>query len=77
MSVFIIMNEWEAIDGSTGASVVDARFFDSEEGAWEALRDIAHSYEDDLDYDATSLTYEDHTAGLTFEEYYIQELSKG
>ena len=76
-NVFVIINEWTSNDNSTGAEIVDAKFFESEHEAWLALRDIAHSFEDDLDYDATSLAYEDHAAGLQFEEYYIQELPKG
>lgn len=75
-SVFVIINEWTAIDNSSGADVVDSKYFDSEESAWRALREIAHTFEDDLDYDTTSIQYEDH-AGLQYEEYYIQELTRG
>lgn len=77
MSVFVIMNEWTTTDIDTGAEIVGSKFFDSKDSAWLALRDIAHSYEDDLDYDATSITLEEHDPHLQFEEYYIQELTHG
>lgn len=75
-NVFVIINEWTTIDNDTGSEIVDSKFFESEQKAWEALRDIAHSFEDDLDYDATSLTFEKPDQHLDYEEYYIQELTK-
>jgi hypothetical protein len=76
-NVFVIINEWTSIDRSSGAEIVDSKFFDSEESAWRALRDIAHSREDDLDYDSTSLVYENASPSIEFEEFYIQELTHG
>lgn len=76
-NVFVIINSWTDISGADNSEVVGATYFDTEDGAWKALRDIAHSFETDLDYDATSLSFEDHKPHLQYEEYYIQELTKG
>ena len=76
-SVFVIVNEWADVTGRSGVTVVDWKYHTTQESAWRALREIAHSYDDDLDYDATSLQYENPSSGLEFEEYYIQELTKG
>lgn len=75
-NVFVIINEWTAIDNSSHSDIVDSKYFDSEESAWRALREIAHSYDDDLDYDATSISYENSTVAVQYEEYYIQELTQ-
>jgi len=76
-NVFVIINEWQSsIDDATGSGIVDYKFFESESAAWFALRDIAHAFEDDIDYDATSYTIESPSVGLDYEEYYIQELTK-
>jgi len=77
VSVFIIINESTTFDDAVSSEIVGSRYFTSEQSAWEALRDIAHAHEDDLDYDSTSLTYEITGSYVSFEEYYIQELTKG
>ncbi|HEY6021266.1 MAG TPA: hypothetical protein VIY48_15590 [Candidatus Paceibacterota bacterium] len=76
-SVFVIMNEWTSNGGNTGAEVVGANFFESENEAHEALGYIAESYDIHLPACETSLQLEDHLPHLQFEEYYIQELTKG
>lgn len=76
VSVFIIVNEWTDIANTTSSEVVGGNYFTSEDGAWEALRDIAAAYDTELDRDETSLQFEDHKPHLQFEEYYIQELTR-
>jgi hypothetical protein len=76
-NVFVIINEWTTINRATGSEIVGYKYFGSEESAWRALRLIAHSRDDDLDYDSTSLVYQDPSPHIEFEEYYIQELTKG
>jgi hypothetical protein len=76
-NVFVIINEWaSSVDSSTGSAIVDSMCFTSEEAAWRHLRDIAHAYEDDLDYDATSFSIENPNSAIEYDEYYIQELTK-
>jgi len=77
VNVFIIMNEWTDIDNSTGVAIVDAKYFTSESDAWDALSLVAQSYDEELSKDETSFSLEDHEDGLQYEEYYIQELTKG
>lgn len=74
--MFIIMNEWTAIDGSTGAEVVGSNYFESENEAWDSLLVIAQAHDTTLYADETSLSLEDHVPNLQYEEYYIQELTK-
>lgn len=76
MSVFIIMNEWTAIDGSTGAEVVGANYFEIEQDAWDSLRDIATALDVELLPGDSNLSLEDHVPSLQFEEYYIEELTR-
>lgn len=76
-NVFIIINEWTSIDNSTGVEVVGANFFESENDAWESLLTIAQSHGTTLFADETSLQFEDHLPHLQYEEYYIQELTRG
>lgn len=75
-SVFIIVNEWTDTTNATSSEVVDAKFFESEDDAWEALRDIAISYDVELGRDETSLQLEEHKPYLQYEEFYIEELTK-
>lgn len=76
-NVFIIINAWATDDGVEVSEVCDGRYFESEQEAWIALRDIAHAYSDDLDYDATSISFDEPAKGIQYEEYYIQELTHG
>lgn len=76
-SVFIILNEWTSIDNSTGVEIVDSKYFESEDEAWEALLLIAQAHNTTLFADETSISFEDHKPYLQYEEYYIQELTKG
>lgn len=75
-NVFIIIDEWTDIAGVTSSQVVDSKYFESENEAWEALLIIAQSFDTTIYADETSLQLEDHSPGLQYEEYYIQELTK-
>jgi len=75
VNVFIILNEWTDIAGATSSQVVDSKYFTSEGEAWEALNAIAETYGTRLYLDETSISLEDHTPGLQYEEYYISELT--
>ena len=76
MSVFIIMNEWTSLDGSTGAEVVGSSYFETEQDAWDSLRDIATAFDAELLPGDSNIVLEDHTPNLQFEEYYIEELTR-
>ena len=75
--VFVIINEWIDTTNMGGAEVAGGTYFESETEAWQALREIAHTFELDIDYEDTSIQLEDHAPHLQSEEYYIQELTKG
>jgi hypothetical protein len=77
VSVFVIINEWTTVDNSTGSELTGSKYFESEDDAWEALLLIAQAQATTLYADETSLVLEDHDAHLQYEEYYIQELTKG
>lgn len=77
MSVFVIVNEWTDIDNSTSSEIVGDRYFESMEEAWQALSLICASYGSELDQDGFSFSLEGHDPHLQFEEFYIQELTKG
>lgn len=74
--VFIIIDEWTGIDNSSGAEIVDSKYFESEDEAWDALLLIAQAHDTTLFADETSISFEDHKPYLQYEEYYIQELTK-
>lgn len=76
MSMFVIINEWTDVANNTSSEVVDAKYFESEDDAWEALRLVAVAHDVNLDHDDTSLILGDSRSGIQFEEYYIQELTK-
>ena len=75
-SVYIIINEWNSEDAgdATLQEIVNARYFDSEDEAWEHLAYIAESYHVELDGDDTSLELPDVHA-IRNQSYYIQELT--
>ena len=77
MSVFIIIDAWVSKDGTEGQEVVAARYFQSEDEAHDHLTVIAESFGVDLPQDGTNFTMENHTATVEWEEYYIQELTRG
>jgi hypothetical protein len=77
VSVFVIINEWTDVTGDGSSEVVDSKYFDHEGSAWDALRLIAESYHVDLGETDTSISLRDHDEFLNYEEYYIQELTKG
>jgi len=77
VSVFIIVNEWTDIDDITSSQVVDSNYFTTEHAAWDALSQIAEAYEVGLHPADTSISMENHAPGLQYEEYYIQELTRG
>lgn len=76
-NVFVIINEWTDIAGATSSEVTGGEYFESENDAWEALLSIAQAHDTTLFADETSLQLEDHKPHLQYEEYYIQELTKG
>lgn len=80
-SVFIIINEWVDVANNTPSEVVGGKFFTSEGDAWLALRDIAHSYNEDIDHETTNIVFAEDSPNLKrsfqYEEYYIQELTQG
>lgn len=76
-NVFVIINSWTDIAGADNSEIVDSTFFESEDDAWQGLNDIAESYNVGLRADETSIQFEDHKPHLQYEEYYIQELTKG
>lgn len=75
-NAFIIINEWVDAVGAEGSEVVGGVFFDSQEEAWLALKEIALEHNADLPPGDTNFTLEDHKAHVQWEEYYIQELIK-
>lgn len=77
MSVFIIIDAWVSTDGTEGSEVVAARYFQSEDEAYDHLTVIAESFGETLAQDDTNFTMENHTATVEWEEYYIQELTRG
>ena len=77
MSVFIIIDAWVSKDGTEGQEVVAARYFQSEDEAHDHLAVIAESFGETLAPDDTNFTMENHTATVEWEEYYIQELTRG
>lgn len=77
MNVFIIINEWIDIEDNTSSEVTGAKYFESEDDAHDHLADIATSHGQGLELDETALVIEDLSAHLRYEEYYIQELTRG
>lgn len=75
-NVFVIVNEWDTSEGHS-AEIVDGKWFTSESAAHDALRIIAESYHVDLHPTETSISLESHDLHIEFEEYYIQELTRG
>lgn len=75
--VFVIINEWDDVANNTSSEVVGGKWFESEDDAWQALADIAESYDTDLDPDETSIQLEDSKPGIQAEEYRIEELTRG
>lgn len=75
-SVFIIINEWTDLDGYTSSEPVGATYFETENGAHEALGYIAEAHDVELSPLETSFTTE-NDPHLQFQEYYIQELTRG
>lgn len=75
MSIFIIINEWTTEKESSFSEPVDWIYWVTEEGAWKYLRDLAAHQGVELDRDEHSFSPPTPTAGITYEEYYIQELT--
>jgi len=76
VNVFVIINEWTDIAGNTSSEIVGATWFPSESDAWDALSLIAESVDEELHPGSTSFVSESDPH-LEFQEYYIQELTKG
>ncbi len=75
-NVFIIINEWTDFLGNTSSQVTGGKYFDSEDAAFDALQVIANSYGVVILGDATSVSFEEPSRNIDFEEYYIQELTR-
>lgn len=76
--VYIIINEWEPKDSKYSANeIVDGKFFESEDDAWEALMVIADAHGLTLEGDETSFEVDELPSHLNYESYYIQELTNG
>lgn len=77
-TVYIIVNEWAPDDNDeTFTEVTGARFFLTEEDAWDHLNVIADSLDVTLHPDDTSFEVPtEHKLGLTNDEYRIEELNR-
>jgi hypothetical protein len=75
-SVYIILNEW-LVDGNDAEyqEIVGAKFYDSEDDAWEDLAVIAESYDATLEGDETSFELP-RSHNIEHQTFYIQELTK-
>lgn len=75
-SVFIIINEWVDQQDNEGSEVTGAKYFTSEDQAWDALDEIAVAYGRDITHEelSFSVTGDGH---IKYEEYYVQELTNG
>lgn len=76
LPVFVVINEWTAEDNSTGAAIVDGVYYETMDGAHDALAEIAELFEVHLEAGETSVQLED-VGRLQYDEYYIQELTRG
>lgn len=76
MSVFVIINEWQTDQGATSSEPVDWIYWQTDDGAWKYLRDIAARWEIELDTDTYSFSPPTMPYGIQYEEYYVQELTK-
>jgi hypothetical protein len=77
VSVFIIIDAWVNYDDTEGSEVVGAKYFESEDDAHDHLADIADAVGVTLDKESTNFTLENHSPNVEWEEYYIQELTRG
>jgi hypothetical protein len=77
-TVYIIANEWREHEGEVeGYELVGAKFFLTEDEAWDALSLIAESCESTLHKDDTSFEPVDSGPNIEWEEYRIEELARG
>jgi len=76
MGVFIIVNEWTDIAGTTSSDVEGSEYYTTEQAAREALTLLAVDYGATMEPNETSFQLEDHTPNLQYEEYYIIELTR-
>jgi hypothetical protein len=75
VSVFIIINEWTDIANNTSSEVVGGTYFETMDGAHEALALIAEALDEEISPLDTSFVSE-NDPHLQFQEYYIQELAR-
>jgi hypothetical protein len=78
-NVFIIVNEWLPEGAQNSSSeVVGGVYFTDEQDAWDALQNIAESFYVTLGMSENNIVFEgdDAPEGVSFEEYYIEELAK-
>ena len=76
-NIFIISNGWLPKGSENESSeVVGGSYFTNENDAWDALRDIATSFNIELERDEDNFTIEGDNAPayLVYDEYYIEEL---
>lgn len=76
-NVFVIINEWTSIDDAQGSELVGAKFFIDEDHAWAALKEIAEAHNTLLSPTETSVAFANSEPHLSYDEYYIQELTRG
>lgn len=74
--VFVIHNEWEDAHGNVGAALVDGKWYDSEDAALRELRILAESADVEVPEGEYGFTVEGEGT-LNYDEYYIQELTRG
>lgn len=76
MNVFIIINEWTDIAGATSSEVVGATYFTTEGEAHDALALIAEAHDEEIGPDENNFVTE-NDPHLQYQEYYVQELTRG
>lgn len=78
LNVFVIINEWEDANygDATFEEIVGAKFFLTEDAAWDALYQIAESYDVDLLKADAAFDLPD-VRSIRNQTYYIQELTRG
>lgn len=76
-NVFVIINEWVTTNGDEGSQVLGSKYFTTEDEAWAALNAVADSMDTYLPMSENNFSLNNHSSHLDYEEYYIQELTRG
>ena len=75
MSVFIIINEWQPVDGDIPAQeIVDGCYYKHESAAWEELQLVAADFDVELKRDETGFNVPVPEKGIEYEFFTIMEL---